>query len=168
VLGPEHPETLGSTANLANYISNQGRYAEAEKIYRETIAAQRRVAPGHPETLRTMGNLANLLADRGQYMEAEKLKRTVLEAYRGTYGAHHPETAVTEYDLACLVARQGRGRSGEAIALLQNALDDGVPAKVGLDIDSDSDLKSLHGDARFEAIVVRAREWARLKMQNER
>jgi hypothetical protein len=109
-----------------------------------------------------------LLADRGQYVEAEKLKRAVMDRYRHVYGVHHPETAVTAYDLACLVARQGPGRSGEAIALLQEALDDGIPAKVGLDIDSDSDLKSLHGDARFAAIVVKAREQASLRMQNQR
>jgi non-specific serine/threonine protein kinase/serine/threonine-protein kinase len=168
VLGPEHPETLGSTGNLANYIANQGRYAEAERIYRQTIESQQRIGPEHPEMLRIMGNLANLLADRGQYVEAEKLKRAVMDRYRHVYGVHHPETAVTAYDLACLVARQGPGRSGEAIALLQEALDDGIPAKVGLDIDSDSDLKSLHGDARFAAIVVKAREQASLRMQNQR
>jgi eukaryotic-like serine/threonine-protein kinase len=164
VLGPEHPETLASTGNLGNYVSNQGRYADAEKIYRETIAILQRVAPEHPETLRILGNLANLLADRGRFVEAEKLKREVLEKYRHIYGSHHPETSVTEYDLACLVARQGR--NSEAISILRQSLDDGIPAKVGLDIDSDSDLKSLHGDPRFEAIVAAAQKQANSLMEN--
>jgi tetratricopeptide (TPR) repeat protein len=165
VLGPEHPETLASTGNLANYLANQAKFGEAEKIYRETYASQQRILPDHLETLRTLGNLANLLADRGEYAEAEKLKRTVMEKYRHTYGSNFPETTAAEYDLACLLARQGR--STEAIAYLRQALNDGISAKIGVDMAADRDLKPLHGDPRFEAIVSTAQEQAKLKMQNK-
>ncbi len=163
VLGPEHPETLASTANLANYVSNQERYADAEKIYREVLAIQQRILPDHPETLRTLGNLANLLADTHRYAEAETLKRSVLEKYQRIYGRHHPETATAQYDLACLLARQGR--STEAISFLQEALGNGLWVKTALNMYSDSDLKSLHGDPRFEAIASTAREQATAKLQ---
>ena len=164
VLGPEHPETLASTCNLANYIANQKRYAEAEKIYRDTMAVQQRVAPDHPDTFLTVGNLANLLADTGRYPEAESIKRNLLDKYRKIYGFKNPETAITAYDLACLLARQGR--TGEAIGVLREAMEMGLPVHTALGMYSDTDLKLLHGDARFEAMVVKAREEAEQKKQN--
>ena len=33
-LGPEHPDTLTTRANLAQQIGHQGRYAETEKEFR--------------------------------------------------------------------------------------------------------------------------------------
>ena len=49
MLGPEHPDTLTSMNNLANAISDQGRYAEAEKLYREVLEIQKECwAPSIP------------------------------------------------------------------------------------------------------------------------
>jgi pentatricopeptide repeat protein len=66
VLGRDHPETLGSVQNLANAYSKQGRYAEAEKLYEETLEIERRVlGQDHPDTLASMYNLACVAARRG-------------------------------------------------------------------------------------------------------
>jgi hypothetical protein len=101
--------------------------------------------------------LANLFADTGRYSEAESLKRELLEKLRRVYGNHHPEPAGAAYDLACVLARQGR--SAEALSFLRQSLD-GLHTKTALDMDSDSDLDSLHGDPRFQAIVAAAHEQA--------
>jgi hypothetical protein len=35
MLGPEHPSTLGTTCDLANYLNKQCKHAEAELMQRE-------------------------------------------------------------------------------------------------------------------------------------
>ena len=53
VLGPEHPNTLTTTANLAATLHQLGRAAEAEPLQRQVLEASRRVlGPEHPDTLR--------------------------------------------------------------------------------------------------------------------
>jgi hypothetical protein len=37
VLGPEHPDTLKTTSNLAWTLEQEGRYSKAEKLQRETL-----------------------------------------------------------------------------------------------------------------------------------
>jgi hypothetical protein len=58
------------------------------------------------------------------------------------------------YNLACYAARQGRG--DEALSLLRDAVEHGD----GLDIPTDPDLKSLHGDPRFDKLVAKVKEHA--------
>ena len=40
VLGPEHPDTLGSLNNLAILYWNQGKYEEAEPLYQRALEAE--------------------------------------------------------------------------------------------------------------------------------
>ncbi len=41
VQGEEHPETLTSASNLAQSLSRQGKYSDAERIEREVLAVRR-------------------------------------------------------------------------------------------------------------------------------
>ena len=67
MLGPEHPETLTSVNNLAELYRSQGRYGEAEPLYRRALEASERVlGPENPATLTTRGNLAVLLVRTGR------------------------------------------------------------------------------------------------------
>ena len=43
VLGEEHPDTLRSANNLALSLSDQWKYADAERINREMLEVRRRV-----------------------------------------------------------------------------------------------------------------------------
>jgi len=159
VFGPEHPETLGGTGNLANYISDQGRYAEAEPIYRQILEVQRRLfGTSHPETLQTMDNFANVLSELGRRGEAEKLLHEILTTRLQKFGAQNPETANTAYNLACMLALDNR--RDEAFTYLRESLNYGLPVRTGLAIENDSDLKSLHDDPRFAAIVADAKKRA--------
>jgi hypothetical protein len=94
----------------------------------------------------------------GRYAEAEKLNREVLEIQRRVLGPEHPSTAVTVYDLSCLAARQGH--KDQALSLLRESVDHGFPAWSDLGVDKDPDLKSLHDDPRFAAIVADAKDRA--------
>jgi serine/threonine protein kinase len=159
VPGPDHPDTLRSMNNLASTLWSEGHYAEAEKLYRELLDIRRRVlGPKNPDTLLSMNNLASDLRSEGRYAEAEKLLRETIDSRRRVLGPDHPDTAISTYALACVMARQGR--RDEALSLLREAVEHGLPGYVVLGMDNDPDLKSLHGDPRFEALVAKARQAA--------
>ncbi|MGB6668573.1 MAG: serine/threonine-protein kinase [Candidatus Acidiferrum sp.] len=159
VLGPEHPGTVRTLNDLALVLDSQGSYPEAEKMYNEVIDIRRRVlGPEHPDTLMAIMNLGAPLEHEGRYAEAEKLNREVLEIQRRVLGPEHPDTAVTIYDLSCLAARQGH--KDQALSLLRESVDHGLPPRGDLGVDTDPDLKSLHDDPRFVAIVADAKDRA--------
>ena len=65
MLGPEHPETLISVNNLAELYKAQGRYGEAEPLYKRALAAsERALGPEHPDTLASVDNLAGPMKSR--------------------------------------------------------------------------------------------------------
>jgi eukaryotic-like serine/threonine-protein kinase len=159
ILGPDHPDTLSSKNNLANVLKLEGRFAEAEQLYRETLETRRRVlGPEHPAALVSMGNLAGILDSEGHYAEAEKLFRETLVLDRRIIGPDNPNTAITTYNLGDVAAHQGR--NAEAISLLRESVDHGLPPPYALAIEKDPDLKSLHGDPRFNALVAHVKERA--------
>jgi serine/threonine protein kinase len=159
VLGPEHPDTLRLMVNLANVLDDEAHYAEAEKLYRETLDAQRRMLGlEHPDTLRSMDYLATVLAHEGRYADAEKLERETLDTQRRILGLEHPDTALSTYNLGCMLAR--KDNPDEALSLLREAVDHGLGHGSALAIETDPDLKSLHGDPRFAALVAHAKERA--------
>lgn len=75
VLGPEHPCTLTSMANLASTYWTQDRLKEAEELEVQVMEARRRVpGPEHPRTLTSMANLASTYWNQGRLNEAEELR----------------------------------------------------------------------------------------------
>ena len=136
-------------------ITATAQYAEAKKLYLETLETQKRVlGDDHPGTLRSMSNLANLYSSQGRYDEAEPLHRETLEIRRRVLGQDHPDRAASLYNLACLEAV--RGVRAEALDWLRQAVDAGY-AKADW-MAKDSDLESLHGDPEFEAIVAEVKK----------
>jgi hypothetical protein len=107
-----------------------------------------------------MNDLANVLSDEHHYEEAEKLNREALEIRQQVFGPDHPITASSVYNLACLAALTGRRE--EALSLLSQAVDHRLGAELDLGLQADTDLNSLHGQPRFEALVEHARDRAKL------
>jgi Tetratricopeptide repeat len=101
-----------------------------------------------------MSILASCLVLSNEIGPAEALLRETRDAQRRVLGPDHPDTATTTYNLACLAARQGE--HDEALALLREAFEHGLAPNVGLAMKEDSDLATLHGDPRFEALVMEA------------
>jgi tetratricopeptide (TPR) repeat protein len=100
----------------------------------------------------SMGTLASSLMGEGHYAEAEKLQRDALEIQRRIFGPEHPDTAEGVYNLA--VIEEHAGKRDEALQLLHEAIEHGLPSDEALAMEDDPDLKSLHGDPRFAAIVA--------------
>jgi hypothetical protein len=140
---------------LAQLISHQKRFSEAERLERDVLEAQLRLLGSeHTDVLKTTTTLATTLFDESRFVEAEKLQRRVLTVELRNR-PEHPSTALLRYNLACILARQGKRE--EAISLLRQALDHGLSPEGALGIEKDNDLVSLRGDRRFQAIVADAK-----------
>jgi CHAT domain-containing protein/tetratricopeptide (TPR) repeat protein len=121
-LGPEHPDTLVSTSNLASLYRDQGRAAEAEPLFRRVLEVRERVlGQEHPKTLITVGNLADTFLKERRYRDAEPLFRRALEAQTRTLGPDHPNTLDSVNNLA--LTYNAEGRKAEAEPLYRRTLE---------------------------------------------
>ena len=155
VRGPENSYTLASMDALATVLSHANRLKEAEELEAQTLAIERRVFGTEDlMTIHSMMNEAVLLGQLGRDADSEKLLQQTLAVERRVLSPDQPEIAVTIYSLGTLAAK--RGNSGEAFALLTEAVD-GLPPREAEKIAEDPDLKPLHGDPRFDALVAHAK-----------
>src|SRR5208282_5321389 len=66
VLGPDHPDTLGSRNNLAYAYQDAGDLGRAIPLYEQTLADRQRVlGADHPDTLGSGNNLAGAYQGAG-------------------------------------------------------------------------------------------------------
>jgi hypothetical protein len=105
-----------------------------------------------------LGRLAETLYHEGRYADAELPMREMLEIDRRVFGPEHPVTASAGYNVACILALNGN--LDEALSVLRKAVDHGLQPRIDLGIEKDTDLKSLHGDSRFTALVAHAKDRA--------
>jgi tetratricopeptide (TPR) repeat protein len=67
ILGPEHSYVAASLNNLAALYQAQGHYAEAEPLYRRSLAImEKALGPEHPHVAQSLKNYAGLLRDTGR------------------------------------------------------------------------------------------------------
>jgi eukaryotic-like serine/threonine-protein kinase len=153
VLGPEHPQTLRAMTMLALVMAKEGHYSEADKLQSQVIEIKARVlGPTHTSTLQSMEMEALGLSREGRYADSEKMFRDVIE----TAGKTSQPATVAEawYNFGC--AEAARGRPDEAFADLNHAIENGLISPG--ELSADPELKSLHSDPRFNALVTKARE----------
>jgi eukaryotic-like serine/threonine-protein kinase len=152
VLGPEHPQTLRAMMMLAVTMMKEGHYAEADKLQSQIIEIKTRVlGPTHTSTLQSKEMEALGLSREGHYDDAEKMFRDVIETAEKT---NQPATvAEAWYNFAC--AEAARGRSDEAFADLNHAIENGLISPG--ELSADPELQSLHSDPRFDPVVAKAR-----------
>ncbi|KAN0066948.1 hypothetical protein V8E54_014872 [Elaphomyces granulatus] len=116
LLGPEHPDTLTSMANLASTYRNQGRWTEAEKLEVQVMETRKAVlGPEHPDTLTSMASLASTYWNQGRWTESEKLGVQVMERRKTALGPEHPDTLSSIANLACTYRNQGRWTEAEKL-----------------------------------------------------
>jgi serine/threonine protein kinase/tetratricopeptide (TPR) repeat protein len=166
VLGNGHTDTLRSMTSLGYILltDGHGSYAESEKLLQEALTIQSRVfGPEHSTTLRTKGFLAMSLMYEGRSIEAEKMQGEVLAIQRRILGTENMDTAASTYNLA--LAEVHLRKTSEALRLLREAVEHGLSPGDCLGIDKDPDFKPLHGDPRFQKIVVEAKQHAAAAQQ---
>lgn len=78
--------------NLAVIRCEQGRWIEAEELFRELVDERTaKLGARHPDTLSTMHNLATLYGDLGKVNQVEPIARTTLEEKLSCFGPDHPK-----------------------------------------------------------------------------
>ena len=110
-LGPQHPQTATTEANLAGLLVNARRYdealaasAEALSIFLETLG------PDHPRCAIAASILAFALDAKGEKARAEKMYRMALGIDQAAYGPQHPQTVSDRRALADFLRAAGRAR----------------------------------------------------------
>ena len=101
VLGPRHPQTATTEANLAGLLVNARRNEEAIRaaadalsIFQETLGAD------HPRCAIVASILAFALEETGQIPRAEKMYRLAMAIDEQAYGPQDPHTAADRQALA--------------------------------------------------------------------
>ena len=93
LLGEAHPDVATSLNNLAALYRSQGRYEEAEPLYRDALAmGQRLLGEAHPDVASSLFNLGALRYNQGRYSEALALLLQARPIYLSQLGPDHPNT----------------------------------------------------------------------------
>jgi tetratricopeptide (TPR) repeat protein len=74
--GAQAPDILTTVEGLALDYQSQGRYEEAERLYRRALEGrEEKLGPKHPDMLTTVEGLAGVCRSQGRYEEADGLVR---------------------------------------------------------------------------------------------
>ncbi len=74
-LGPDHPDVATTLRNLAALYKAQGKYAEAEPLYKRALAIwEKAMGPDHPQVALVLENMAELYKETGRLDEAKRLE----------------------------------------------------------------------------------------------
>ncbi len=107
--GPQDPRLATSLNNLAALYHDQGRYAEAEPLYKRSQAIwEKTLGPDHPDVAPSLNNLALLYYNQGRYAEAEPLNKRALAIVEKALGPDHPHVATNLMNYAALLRKTGR------------------------------------------------------------
>jgi CHAT domain-containing protein len=80
VFGLDHPDVGASLNNLAGLYARQGRYADAEPLYKRSLVIKETAfGSEHPDVAITLNNLAELYLFQGRYANALSLVRTAAQ-----------------------------------------------------------------------------------------
>jgi tetratricopeptide (TPR) repeat protein len=114
--------------NLAELYRSQGRYEEAEPLYKQALTLyQKLLGDRHPDVAIIINNLAVLYKSQGRYEEAEPLYKQALALKQELLGDRHLSVATSINNLAVLYDSQGRYEEAEplykqALSLIQELL----------------------------------------------
>jgi nucleoside phosphorylase/tetratricopeptide (TPR) repeat protein len=107
---------LGLTEKVADCLASDGRYQEAEALYKKLMNInQEKAGAKHSSTLTSMANLASTYRNQGRWNEAEKLEVQVIETSKTVLGAEHLDTLTSMANLALTYWNQGRWDEAEKL-----------------------------------------------------
>ena len=100
--------------NVANVLSHQSKFFEAEQLHREVLGKNELVLGRlHPDVFIIRGELAGTVRDQGRLGEAEHMYHTLLKDRLELLGERHPDTLITLSNLATVAASQGNHQEAE-------------------------------------------------------
>jgi len=106
VLGEEHSGTLSSMGELGIALMQQGKFVEAEELFRKTLELQgKTLGKKHKDTLASMNNLAWGLEYQGKNAQAEEMYRETLVLMEKVLGLDDKGTLVFRRNLERVIAK---------------------------------------------------------------
>jgi len=118
LLGADNARLATSLSNLAQLKYRQKDLAQAEALFRRSLAIRERMLGGdHVGLVQNINNLAALHYTRGELAQAEPLFRRALDISEKTLGESHPDVAVTLSNLARLYFRKNDFSSAAPLLL---------------------------------------------------
>lgn len=118
LLGADNARLATSLSNLAQLKYRQKDLAQAEALFRRSLAIRERMLGGdHVGLVQNINNLAALHYTRGELAQAEPLFRRALDISEKTLGESHPDVAVTLSNLARLYFRKNDFTSAAPLLL---------------------------------------------------
>jgi len=100
-----HPDLAEAINNLAFVYEEKSDHDDAEKLFREALAMNRRLlGDKHKEIATGLSNLAYVLQEKGDLPRAEATFRQALAMQRDLFGNVHPDVALTLNNLAYVYA----------------------------------------------------------------
>ena len=114
-------EAGGLLDEMASYLQDRARYAEAEPLYQQALLVfERLLGPEDHIVAFPLKHLASLYHKQGKYAEAEPLYQRALLIWEQWWGPEHGSVAALLQSLANLYCQQGK--YAEAEPLYQRAL----------------------------------------------
>ncbi|WP_247116052.1 tetratricopeptide repeat protein [Marinobacter sp. S6332] len=160
-LGPEHPNTAATIANLAILLDGMGDpFDSAEQLFRRAVEINERAfGPEHSSTISSINNLVSFLSEHNDFYTAEPLFRKALEITERIFGSDHPSTANLINNFADLLYKHGDLDAAEqfsrrALAITERALGPDHPC-TGDRINSLARVVGERGDLDAEELLLR-------------
>ena len=161
--GRDLEEWVKLQQNIADLFVAQGKYGEAEKVFRNVIQARSLVlGPEHPDTLDSRHRLIYALTRQTKFAEAESEARQVLKAREKILGPDHVDTLVSRYNLAEPLVEQGKYAEAESLYRSVILSDNKVfgpehprtiAAQVGLATVLGSEGKNAEAESRYREVI---------------
>ncbi len=121
--GTDHPDVAKSLNNLARLYRTQGKYDEAEQLFKRSLAIREKVLPtDHPDIAEALNGLAELYYFQKRYDEAEQLFKRSLAIREKVLPTDHPGIAEALNGLAELYYFQRRYYEAEQLYMRSLAL----------------------------------------------
>ena len=139
-----NPDDYQSRLLRVQILRGQGRLDEAKVEAREAIAVVKSHLEWHPDDVRALHLGAGSLIMLGEEERADRWLRRALEV--------DPSDSIVLYNVACNYAIMGRAEA--SLDYLENVIENGTVSPDWMR--NDSDLESLHGHPRYEALLAQA------------
>ncbi len=114
--GPEDSRLAMSLDYLAAFYQDQGRYAEAEPLYKQSLGiVENAVGPRHPFVAKSLDVLAKFYCDQGLHARAESLYQRALTIRQEALPEDHPDVVQSMENYAAVLRQTGQTEKADEI-----------------------------------------------------
>jgi len=115
-LGPDHPDLAAALNGLGSIYTRQGKYEEAEPLYKRALEIQERaLAPDHLSLAYSLHGLGSVYRDQQRFADAESLYKRALAIREKTLEPDHPDLVLLRNSYATLLRATGRDEEADAL-----------------------------------------------------